>query len=252
MRGQTADRGGPFGLGHVRCNLLRARRSAAPQNAQRIELPAEPSPIGGDWLVGVRLLGIVALLVAAVALAQGGAIIAKATLGQWLLQNAWRQTRAHDTAVKPWPWADTYPVAKLSVPSLQVEMIALSGATGRTLAWGPGHLDGSARAGDPGNAVFTAHRDTHFAFLAHLKIGDHVIIERADRSRVTFRVAAMSVVAIGALHLRAKTNAPTLTLVTCYPFDAVAPNTRWRYVVSAVLEGPPLMAATPGNAAQPL
>jgi len=114
----------------------------------------------------------------------------------------------------------------------------LAGATGRTLAWGPGQLDGSARPGDAGNTVFTAHRDTHFAFLAHVQRGDVLDVERVDGVHVRYRVRAMAIVDVGSLALRAHGDAPTLTLVTCYPFDAIAPNTPLRYVVSATIEAP--------------
>ena len=57
-------------------------------------------------------------------------------------------------------------------PRFSQDVIVLAGASGRTLAFGPGHLDGSARPGEPGNCVLSAHRDTQFAFLRRLEIGD--------------------------------------------------------------------------------
>ena len=192
-----------------------------------------PSAAGDKAPITWRALAALALVVAACAFARGLYLEAKATLGQALLERAWRASRASGGEVKPWPWADMHPVARLRAPAQDADVIVLAGATGRTLAWGPGHLDGSARAGEPGNAVFTAHRDTHFAFLAGVRIGDRLEVERIDGERVAFRVDATAVVDVDALRLRASTDRPTLTLVTCYPFDAIAPNTRWRYVVSA-------------------
>jgi sortase A len=205
--------------------------------------PAESSPIGGNADARrLRCACAIAMVLSVAAIASGGYIVAKAELGQWLLERAWHRTLATGAAVKPWPWADMHPVARLIAPAQRVDVIVLSGATGRTLAWGPGHLDGSARAGDPGNAVFTAHRDTHFAFLGDAKVGETIVVERADGSRIAFRITAMSVVAARELHLRADSDVPTLTLVTCYPFGALAPNTPWRYVVSATRAAPPGMA----------
>ncbi|MEP7061319.1 MAG: class GN sortase [Betaproteobacteria bacterium] len=191
---------------------------------------------------------MIALALGAAAIASSGYIVAKAELGQWLLERAWHRTLTTGAAVKPWPWADMQPVARLIAPAQRADVIVLSGATGRTLAWGPGHLDGSARAGDPGNAVFTAHRDTHFAFLRDAQVGETLLVERADGARTTFRITAMSVVAARDLHLRADSDVPTLTLVTCYPFGALAPNTPWRYVVSATLSAPPVLAVASANA----
>jgi sortase A len=190
-----------------------------------------------------RVLAALALIAAACAFARGLYLEAKATLGQVLLERAWLASKASGMDVKPWPWADMHPVARLRAAAQDADVIVLAGATGRTLAWGPGHLDGSARAGDPGNAVFTAHRDTHFAFLAGVRIGDRLVVERVDGQRVEFRVDATAVVSVDALRLRAVTARPTLTLVTCYPFDAIAPDTRWRYVVSATRITPAAIAS---------
>ena len=42
--------------------------------------------------------------------------------------------------MKPWPWADTWPVARLVVPSLGIDQIVLEGAMAEL--WHSG-LDGS-------------------------------------------------------------------------------------------------------------
>jgi sortase A len=246
-----------------------ARDRAAPVSPAAAGGPAESSPIGAaiaspsplafagaagagaaagaaDTIDAGRMLrGFAWLaLAAAAAMALGaGSIVAKAALGQVLLEHAWRASRTTGSPVKPWPWADTYPVARLRAVAQHADVIVLAGATGRTLAWGPGQLDGSARPGDAGNTVFTAHRDTHFAFLAHVHRGDVLDVERVDRVHLRYRVDATAIVDVGSLKLRARTDAPTLTLVTCYPFDAIAPNTRLRYVVSATIDDPAASAA---------
>ena len=78
-------------------------------------------------------------------------IYAKAALAQVLIKHAWDEALAGHKAMRPWPWADTYPVARLAVPALGVDEIVLAGASGRTLAFGPGHMDGTAAAGAPGS-----------------------------------------------------------------------------------------------------
>ncbi len=194
--------------------------------------PAESSPLGARVLRG---LAVLAFVVAGACLLQSAAIAGKAWLGQRLLERAWQHTLAGHPPVRPWPWADTHPVARLRVPRLGIDEFVLSGATGRTLAWGPGALDGSAVAGEPGNAVYTGHRDTHFAFLEALRDGDLVEVERADRTRLGFRVDGARVVDAQALDAGtlAGDDRAGLLLVTCWPFDAVAPGTPWRYVVRA-------------------
>src|SRR5438270_10172750 len=124
---------------------------------------------------------VAALLVVGSASFAGGAYLyGKAHVGQWLLHRAWARTQANGNPARPWPWADTQPIARLMVPRQRVDLLVLAGASGRTLAWGPGHLDGSAAIGVAGNAVLSAHRDTHFRFLARVAIGDRLVVERAD------------------------------------------------------------------------
>ena len=182
----------------------------------------------------VRTLVVVALALVGVALFGNGAwLYAKAALGQWLLQRAWTHMRAGGEPVRPWPWADTHPVARLIVPAADADELVLAGASGRTLAWGPGHLDDSAPLGAPGNAVVSAHRDTHFRFVRTLAEGDEVIVELADGARRHYRVRDRYVVDARAMQLPRATLVPTLTLVTCYPFDALVPGGPLRYVVVA-------------------
>ena len=164
---------------------------------------------------------------------RGVYIHAKAHLAQVLLHMAWDRTRATGTASKPWPWADTHPVARLVAPGQDADVLVLAGASGRTLAFGPGHLDGSAQPGDPGNAVITAHRDTHFRFLKDAGTGDLIVVERADGATRHFRVKGTYIADHRALRLPRDTDVPTLTLVTCYPFGALDPGGPLRYVVVA-------------------
>ncbi len=164
---------------------------------------------------------------------QGLYILAKARVAQLLLHVAWDRERATGTPAKPWPWADTYPVARLIVASRGADLLVLAGASGRTLAFGPGHLDGSAQPGDAGNAVLTAHRDTHFRFLKDVTAGDELVVERADGGLRHFRILRAYVADQHELRLPRDTPVPTLTLVTCYPFDALNPGGPLRYVVVA-------------------
>jgi sortase A len=177
---------------------------------------------------------ITLLAIAGAATFGGGAYIyAKAQLAQWLLHAAWTEARETGAPVKPWPWADTHPVARLVAPAQDADVLVLAGASGRTLAFGPGHLDGSALPGDAGNAVITAHRDTHFRFLRAVGPGDELVVERAGGGMRHFRIRGTYVADYRDLKLPRDTAVPTLTLVTCYPFDALNPGGPLRYVVVA-------------------
>jgi sortase A len=230
----AVERGGPFGRGRARSVARAQMRAAAPGMWFRF-CATESSPVGGvRRRARVIMAALVLLALAgATSVASGTWLYAKATLGQWLLQRAWSRTLATEAPVQPWPWADTHPVARLLAPAADADVLVLAGASGRTLAWGPGHLDGSAPLGGPGNAVVSAHRDTHFGFLRTVAVGDALIVELPDGARRHYRVRERYVADVRTLRLPRTTAAPTLTLVTCYPFDAVVPGGPLRYVVVA-------------------
>ena len=234
------DRGGPF----VRADGAARNwmRAAAPGIAFRYPRD-ESSPIPGktaatskaiqfrrSWLV--ICIALLALAGAASA-GRGAYILAKAQVAQVLLHAAWDRTRVTGEVVKPWPWADTHPVARIKAPAQDADVLVLAGASGRTLAFGPGHLPGSALPGDAGNAIVTAHRDTHFRFLRAIAPGDELVVERADGATRHFRIRGAYVADYRELRLPRDTPVPTLTLVTCYPFDALNPGGPLRYVVVA-------------------
>lgn len=104
-------------------------------------------------------------------------IYVKARLAQVLLQQAWACALADERDVKPWPWADTWPVARLVVPSLGIDQIVLEGAHGRTLAFGPGRLESHTGVRDIGTMILTGHGDTHFQFLETLHAGETVLLQ---------------------------------------------------------------------------
>jgi sortase A len=186
-----------------------------------------------------RFIGF-ALIGAGLVLGGKGAWIPiKARLAQALLVHAWDERLEGDSEPKPWPWADTWPVAVLRAPRLGVERVVLSGASGRNMAFGPTHLGDTAAPGSAGNTVLSGHRDTHFAFLQNLAPGDELWLDTADRVRHRYRVVDLDVVDERTSWVTAPTEDAVLTLVTCYPFDAVLPGGPGRFVVRAVAEESP-------------
>ena len=125
---------------------------------------------------------------------QGLYIHAKALLAQVLLERAFAETVASGRAVKPWSWADTWPVARIEVKRLKVSAIVLAGSSGQALAFGPGHVELTADAGERGIAVYAAHRDTHFRFLKDVAIGDEIAVTRRDGRTIRYRADRTSVV----------------------------------------------------------
>ena len=166
-------------------------------------------------------------------LGQGAYIPAKAWLAQELMQRAWLRVTASEDRAAPWPWADTWPVARLTVKARDVDLIVLSGGSGRTLAFGPGHLGASALPGKVGNAIIAGHRDTHFAFLRDLAPGELIGVETIGGQGHLYEVVSVDVVDSRTGSLVLDTRLSMLSLVTCYPFDALEAGGPLRYVVTA-------------------
>jgi sortase A len=163
----------------------------------------------------------------------GAWIQAKALLAQQLIAIAWQQANRQTEPVRPWPWADTWPVARLQMTDRGVDLYILQGADGSSLAFGPGHLNGSAIPGTAGFSVVGGHRDTHFRFLESLKAGDTFEVTPAHAAAVTYRVQSIRIVDSTRDPLLAEPNDDRLMLVTCYPFDALTAGGPLRYLVTA-------------------
>jgi len=184
---------------------------------------------------GRALARFLCLLLAAGGLllvARGAAIPAKAWAAQRLLDRAFAATVAAGRPVRPWPWADAAPVARLRVPRLGVSEIVLSGGSGEALAFGPTLLPGGARPGERGTAVFAAHRDTHFRFLAALREGDLVEVEDAAGRVHRYRAGAGRIVRHDRFAIDRHAARPAIALVTCWPLGG-AGRGPLRYVVRA-------------------
>ena len=184
--------------------------------------------------------GMAALLIAAglVEGTQGVYILAKANLAQMLLQRAWQSSLASGEDTRPWPWADTWPVARLRAPTHHIDQIVLAGVSGNVLAFGPGLMQASAAPAERGHSLISAHRDTHFRFLKDLETGDALyLMSRQGRER-RYRVTATQVVDTRKAG-QTLFEGDALTLVTCYPFDAVVPGGSLRYLVRAEADPEP-------------
>jgi len=183
-----------------------------------------------------RLAALALLLAGLVLLGQGAYIHAKAILAQILLERAFATTVATGRVTKPWSWADTWPVARIAVRRIDASAIALAGASGQALAFGPGHVDQTAEPGERGIAVYSAHRDTHFRFLKDVAIGDEIAVTRRDGRTFRYRADRTTIVRFDQSGLDPLAGGHQLVLSTCWPFDAVTPGPL-RYVLHATLIG---------------
>lgn len=180
---------------------------------------------------GFAGLALVFLLTGSWLVGDGLYIKAKAGLAQILLDRAWSRTLAGTQAARPWSWADTWPVAKLEVPRLGESSIVLDSVSGQAMAFGPGLMRGPA-PGDPGLAIISAHRDTHFRFLKNIQIGDVIIVTRDSGHTITFQITETRIVDANRSGLYQITDTARLALVTCWPFDALQQGSQ-RFVAIA-------------------
>ena len=181
----------------------------------------------------LRYLFIILPLCGIVLLSQGAYIHTKALLAQFLLKEAWAETTLGKKEVRPWPWADTWPVSRLTVPRLGISRIVLAGTSGSSLAFGPGHFFDSSLPGQPGNIIIAGHRDTHFKFLQSLVLDDIITLEDAAGIHHYYQVSDIQVVHEDDYSSVYSGEEHSLTLITCYPFDAVNPGGPLRYVIAA-------------------
>ncbi len=125
---------------------------------------------------------------------------------------------------------DGAPVARLVIPSIDLDEIVLEGAD--ELNAGPGHVAGSAFPGGAGNAIISGERDRHFSHLDAVNPGDTVVTESGvGVSRDTWIVVSKRIVGRND-RLVNSTSDTTLTLTTSWPIRYVGPAPE-RLIVTA-------------------
>jgi len=185
--------------------------------------------------------GLVVIALLCLALFMGGKgiwIHMKAILAQHLIAQAWQGQLVDGGINKPWPWADTWPVARLKFTRGNIDQYVLAGAKGNSLAFGPGkvieagNVRGASGVVDKLQGVVAGHRDTHFKFLKHLQLDDVIDMQAADGHWKSFRVSKTAIHHIERDHMQILPR--QLLLVTCYPFSSLGVDGPLRFVVTLV------------------
>jgi sortase A len=123
------------------------------------------------------------------------------------------------------------PLAVLRVRSIDLEVPVLEGTNDLTLNRGTGWIPGTTRPGAPGNIGIAGHRDGFFRGLKDLKVNDTLELVTGDRT-YTYSVDQIRIVNPNDVSVLRPSAAPSLTLVTCYPFYFVG-SAPQRYIVHA-------------------
>jgi len=123
------------------------------------------------------------------------------------------------------------PLAVLRVPRLEVSVPVLEGTDEWTLNRAVGHIEDTAAPGTDGNVGIAGHRDGFFRALKDIRVGDEIEIETLTRV-LRYQVERAWVVGPDDVTVLDDTAAPTITLVTCYPFYFIGPAPQ-RFIVRA-------------------
>ena len=123
-------------------------------------------------------------------------------------------------------------IGRVDIPRITLSAAIAEGDDDKTLGKAVGHLpDTPLPWHRRGNVAFAAHRDGLFRKLEHVRIGDLVQVVTI-RGEYHYRVTKTHIVNPNDVWVLAPTKAPTLTLITCYPFSFVG-NAPQRFVVQA-------------------
>ncbi len=164
--------------------------------------------------------------------AWGAAIPIEAKLKQILVERAYERGIENGAAEKPWASADMKAIGKISHPRLGKSDVILSAGTVEAMRAGPTLVPGSANIGEAGTSVIAAHRDTHFAYLQHVKVGDIMRAAASDGVMRDYRVTATQIVDADEFAIAEDSAGNRLALSTCYPFGSQRGG-KMRYVVHA-------------------
>jgi sortase A len=136
----------------------------------------------------------------------------------------------------PLPTPGPAQAMRIQIQAINVDAPVVQGDSWDQLKKGVGQHVGSADPGQVGNVVLSAHDDVFgeiFRNLDRLQPGDQVLLFTTQQQFV-YIVTSSQIVAPTQVDLMNPTSAPTLTLISCYPY-MVDKN---RIVVFAKLQNP--------------
>jgi sortase A len=138
-------------------------------------------------------------------------------------------------------------IGRIEIPGAEVRAMIVHGTGDRLLRRAVGHIEGTALPGEPGNVGLAGHRDTFFRGLSHVRKGDRITLRTLEGS-FEYEVDMLRIVGPADIEVLNASSTPTLTLVTCYPFEYVGSAPR-RFIVHArQVSGPGAMPSpVPGS-----
>ncbi len=139
-------------------------------------------------------------------------------------------------------------LGRLKIPRIGISAMVLEGDDEDILEKAAGHIPSTALPGERGNFVIAAHRDTLFRGLKNIRKDDTIIFSTPSGTH-QYRVESLEKVSPNDVQVLKASAHPTLTLVTCYPFNFIG-HAPLRFIVKAAEidgapgTGPDLLTAT--------
>ncbi len=125
------------------------------------------------------------------------------------------------------------PVAVLTIGRLGIRVPVFESTDELALNRGAGWIAGTARPGQDGNIGIAGHRDGFFRVLKDVRKGDKVELATLRGVR-QYAVDDIEIVTPEDVSVLEKRAAPSVTLVTCYPFYFIG-DAPQRWIVHAAL-----------------
>jgi sortase A len=120
----------------------------------------------------------------------------------------------------PIPTPGVEQATRIEIPAIKIDAPVVQGDGWDQLKKGVAQHIGSANPGQPGNVVLSAHNDVYgelFRNLDRLQPGDLVKLYTAQRQYL-YLVDRTQLVEPTAVEVMASAGAPTVTLISCYPY----------------------------------
>ncbi len=191
----------------------------------------------------VKWLPTALLLVGSLLCIHASWLPVKAWLSQQLIHHSWQQSMATKNAKlpslktaiapKPWPWADTFPIAELVFKRIDKSIVVLNGGDPTTLAFSAGAIAPFNQANTTKPFVVAGHRDSHFSFLQDIAMKDVISLTDAQGRSQLYQVERIDIVDASSGQLALPADDASLVLITCFPFEGIGNNAEQRYVVTA-------------------
>jgi sortase A len=134
-------------------------------------------------------------------------------------------------------------IGRIDIPRIGVRAMIVNGTTAACLRRAVGHIEGTPLFGDSGNIGLAGHRDTFFRGLRDIRKNDTIEVETLQ-GNYQYVVDATRIVNPDDTEVLDGAGHPTLTLVTCYPFDYIGAAPR-RFIVQAHQVAGPLLTPQP-------